>query len=180
MNINSCFYNKKQNDIIETRKLIILEEVIKIMKEFDLKIRYPHQTNRNEADHLGAFDLETIVTRFDEMGWRQQLVRQLQLDGVSTSFIVRDDYTEQTLRITIDAFSQTQQLEFKLESDIPVFIPKKDLFGLVTRKSKDTISFNYLTLSRAKEYLITFLNRDIATLEQLYKDSLNKAIKTAS
>ncbi|MGL5402343.1 MAG: hypothetical protein ACRC9I_00805, partial [Acinetobacter sp.] len=106
--------------------------------------------------------------------------RQLQLDGVSTSFIVRDDYTEQTLRITIDAFSQTQQLEFKLESDIPVFIPKKDLFGLVTRKSKDTISFNYLTLSRAKEYLITFLNRDIATLEQLYKDSLNKAIKTAS
>ena len=92
------------------------------MKEFDLKIRYPHQTNRNEADHLGAFDLETIVARFDEMGWRQQLVRQLQLDGVSTSFIVRDDYTEQTLRITIDAFSQTQQLEFKLESDIPVFI----------------------------------------------------------
>ena len=38
------------------------------MKEFDLKIRYPHQTNRNEADHLGAFDLETIVARFDEMG----------------------------------------------------------------------------------------------------------------
>ena len=61
------------------------------MNEFDLKIRYPHQTGRNDADHLGAFDTETILKRFDAIDWRQQLVRQLQLDGASTSFIVTDD-----------------------------------------------------------------------------------------
>ena len=60
------------------------------MNEFELKIRYPHHVNRNEIDHLGAFDLATILTKFDEMAWRQQLIRQLQLNGSDTSFVVTD------------------------------------------------------------------------------------------
>lgn len=150
------------------------------MNEFDLKIRYPHQTNRNDAAHLGMFDAETIIRKFDEMGWRQQMVRQLQLDGTSTSFIVTNEYTGQSVRIILDAYAQSQQLEFKLDSDIPVLISRKDVFGLVTRKAKDTISFNHLTLNRAKEYLITFMNGEVEELEALYRDSLNKSMKTAS
>ncbi|ENW03403.1 hypothetical protein [Acinetobacter beijerinckii] len=150
------------------------------MNAFDLKIRYPHQINRNDADHIGIFNAEQIINKFDEIGWRQQMVRQLQLDGASTCFIVRDEYTEQTLRISIDAFAESKQLEFKIDSDIPVLIPKKDLFGLVTRKTKETIAFKQLALSRAKEYLVLFLNRDSIVLEELYKKSLNKSIQTAS
>jgi len=131
------------------------------MNEFELKIRYPHQMNHNDIDHVGTFDLATILTKFDEMAWRQQLVRQLQLNGADTSFIVSDHRTEQTISITLDAYAKSQQLEFKLDSDIPVIIPKKDLFGLVTRKSKDSISFKQLSLARVKDYLIAFLNRDI-------------------
>lgn len=150
------------------------------MNEFELKIRYPHQMNHNDIDHVGTFDLATILTKFDEMTWRQQLVRQLQLNGADTSFIVSDHRTEQTISITLDAYAKSQQLEFKLDSDIPVIIPKKDLFGLVTRKSKDSISFKQLSLARVKDYLIAFLNRDIATLEELYKQGLGKGLKTPS
>ncbi|NIE98067.1 hypothetical protein F3J02_16545 [Acinetobacter sp. Tr-809] len=150
------------------------------MNEFELKVRYPHQMNHNDIDHVGRFDLATILTKFDEMAWRQQLVRQLQLNGADTSFIVSDHQTEQTISITLDAYAKSQQLEFKLDSDIPVIIPKKDLFGLVTRKSKYSISFKQLSLARAKDYLIAFLNRDIESLEQRYKENLGKSLKTPS
>jgi hypothetical protein len=150
------------------------------MNEFELKIRYPHQMNHNDMDHVGRFDLATILTKFDEMTWRQQLVRQLQLNGVDTCFIVTDQHTEHTLVLTLDAFAKSQQLEFKLDSDLEVVIPKKDLFGLVTRKSKENIAFKQLSLARAKDYLIAFLNRDIATLEEIYKQGLAKGLKTPS
>jgi hypothetical protein len=150
------------------------------MNQFELKIRYPHQMNRNEIDAMGTFDLTTILSKFEEMSWRQQLVRQLQLNGADTSFIVTDLDTEQTLAITLDAYAKSQQLEFKLDSDLVVIVPKKDVFGLVTRKTKETIAFKQLSLARAKDYLIAFLNRDIAILEQKYKDNLSKGIKAHS
>ncbi|KHF75457.1 hypothetical protein PJ15_0590 [Acinetobacter sp. neg1] len=150
------------------------------MNQFELKIRYPHQMNRNEIDALGTFDLTTILSKFEEMSWRQQLVRQLQLNGADTSFIVTDLDTDQTLAITLDAYAKSQQLEFKLDSDLVVIVPKKDVFGLVTRKTKDTIAFKQLSLARAKDYLIAFLNRDIAILEEKYKDNLSKGIKAHS
>ncbi|ENU91178.1 hypothetical protein F971_03316 [Acinetobacter vivianii] len=150
------------------------------MNQFELKIRYPHQMNRNEIDAMGTFDLTTILSKFEEMSWRQQLVRQLQLNGADTSFIVTDLDTDQTLAITLDAYAKSQQLEFKLDSDLVVIVPKKDVFGLVTRKTKDTIAFKQLSLARAKDYLIAFLNRDIVILEQKYKDNLSKGIKVHS
>ncbi|MGE8645359.1 hypothetical protein [Acinetobacter vivianii] len=150
------------------------------MNQFELKIRYPHQMNRNEIDAMGTFDLTTILSKFDEMSWRQQLVRQLQLNGADTSFIVTDLDTDQTLAITLDAYAKSQQLEFKLDSDLVVIVPKKDVFGLVTRKTKDTIAFKQLSLARAKDYLIAFLNRDIVILEEKYKDNLSKGIKAHS
>jgi len=150
------------------------------MNQFELKIRYPHQMNRNEIDAMGTFDLTTILSKFDEMSWRQQLVRQLQLNGADTSFIVTDLDTDQTLAITLDAYAKSQQLEFKLDSDLVVIVPKKDVFGLVTRKTKDTIAFKQLSLARAKDYLIAFLNRDIVILEEKYKDNLSKGIKVHS
>lgn len=150
------------------------------MNQFELKIRYPHQMNRNEIDAMGTFDLTTILSKFDEMSWRQQLVRQLQLNGADTSFIVTDLDTDQTLAITLDAYAKSQQLEFKLDSDFVVIVPKKDVFGLVTRKTKETIAFKQLSLARAKDYLIAFLNRDIVILEEKYKDNLSKGIKAHS
>ncbi|RPE26509.1 hypothetical protein EC846_3588 [Acinetobacter sp. BIGb0102] len=150
------------------------------MNQFELKIRYPHQMNRNEIDAMGTFDLTTILSKFDEMSWRQQLVRQLQLNGADTSFIVTDLDTDQTLAITLDAYAKSQQLEFKLDSDLVVIVPKKDVFGLVTRKTKETIAFKQLSLARAKDYLIAFLNRDIVILEEKYKDNLSKGIKAHS
>ncbi|KYQ85069.1 hypothetical protein AWW72_06125 [Acinetobacter sp. NRRL B-65365] len=150
------------------------------MNQFELKIRYPHQMNRNEIDAMGTFDLTTILSKFEEMSWRQQLVRQLQLNGADTSFIVTDRDTDQTLAITLDAYAKSQQLEFKLDSNLVVIVPKKDVFGLVTRKTKETIAFKQLSLARAKDYLIAFLNRDIVILEEKYKDNLSKGIKVHS
>ncbi|WDZ51132.1 hypothetical protein LF296_17900 [Acinetobacter vivianii] len=150
------------------------------MNQFELKIRYPHQMNRNEIDAMGTFDLTMILSKFEEMSWRQQLVRQLQLNGADTSFIVTDLDTDQTIAITLDAYAKSQQLEFKLDSDLVVIVPKKDVFGLVTRKTKETIAFKQLSLARAKDYLIAFLNRDIAILEEKYKDNLSKGMKAHS
>lgn len=150
------------------------------MNQFELKIRYPHQINPNEIDAMGTFDLASILIKFGEMSWRQQLVRQLQLNGADTRFIVTDLDTGQSIAITLDAYAKSQQLEFKLDSDVVVIVPKKDLFGLVTRKTKETIAFKQLSLARAKDYLIAFLNRDIALLEQKYKDNLSKGIKVHS
>lgn len=147
------------------------------MNDFELKIRYPHHLNLNDIDELGVFNAENIVAKFDEIKWRQQLIRQLQLAGANTSFIITDQYNEQSITITLDSFAQSQQLEFRLESNIPVMMTKKDVFGLVTRKIRNTISFKQLSLARVRDYLMLFLNREVNTLEEIYKDHLAKEIK---
>lgn len=146
------------------------------MSQFELNIRYPHHIHHNEIEHVGMLDMSTVLARFDQISWRQQLVRQLQLNGADTRFMVTDHASGQSIAITLDAYAKSQQLEFKLDSDVVVIVPKKDVFGLVTRKSKETISFKQLSLARAKDYLTAFLNRDIALLEQKYKDNLSKGI----
>jgi hypothetical protein len=41
------------------------------------------------------------------------------------------------------------------------------------------VSFRQLSLARGKDYLIAFLNREIATLEEMYKENLAKSNKNS-
>ena len=144
------------------------------MKKFDLEVRYSHHLNENDAERLGQMSGADILTQFDKISWRQQQVRQLQMDGVSASFTLTDQTTHQSLRLTLNGYSKTNQLEFKIDSDLQIIIPQKDLFGLITRQTKDYIAFKQLSLSSARAYLVNFLAGNIDILETDYKKSLQK------
>ncbi len=61
------------------------------MDSFDLKIRYPHHIDLNDVEQFGTLNTIGILTRFDRMGWKQQLSRWLQLDGASPTFTITDE-----------------------------------------------------------------------------------------
>ena len=144
------------------------------MKKFDLEVRYSHHLNENDAEQLGQMSGADILTQFDKISWRQQQVRQLQMDGVSASFTLTDQTTHQSLRLTLNGYSKTNQLEFKIDSDLQIIIPQKELFGLITRKSKDYIAFRQLSLKSARDYLLAFTEGKFEILETDYKKSLQK------
>lgn len=142
-----------------------------VMDSFDLKIRYPHHINLNDVEEFGTLNTIGILTRFDKMGWRRQLSRWLQLDGASPSFTITDEKTDQTIEIVLNTYRSSQELKFILNTDIPVVVPKKQIFGLITRQAKETIHFNQLSLVQVKAYLTAFLKQDTDTLIRYYQQS---------
>ncbi|OTG83930.1 hypothetical protein [Acinetobacter sp. ANC 4648] len=148
------------------------------MKKFNLDVRYPHHLNENDAEQFGKMNGIDALIKFDGINWRQQQVRQLQMDGASASFTVTNQISKQSLRLTLNGYSKTSQLEFKIDSDIQIIVQQKDLFGLITRKTKDYITFRQLSLTTVRTYLIDFLDGQIEVLEEYYKNSLKKPIKS--
>lgn len=144
------------------------------MKNFDLEIRYSHHLKEDDTKQFEPMTSEEVLLKFDRLPWRQQQVIQLQIDGVSASFTLTNPTSEQSLRLTLDGYSATDQLQFKIDSDLQIIIPQKDLFGLITRKTKDYIAFKQLSLSSARAYLLNFLEGNIESLETDYKQSLQK------
>lgn len=159
------------------RKFIEREHIF--MNEFDLKIRYPHQINQNDIDHLGMLDATAILSKFDTMRWRQQLMRQLQLDGVNPDFIAINRITGQTMHIILDTYASSEQLQFKLQTDIPVRVAKKEMFGLFTRQTQESVNFTGLSLAQVKAYLVAFLDQGITTLIEDYHHGLHEQLKSA-
>lgn len=147
------------------------------MISYNIDIQYPIVIDGNDAISLeNQFD-SGVLHQFEMFRWWQYRTLQLQVTGAYTSFTVTALETGQTVRFTLLGSGKGDEIELMLESDIVVLIPKKDLFGLVTRKIKDYITFEKITLTQAKKYLSMFVNNGLADLEQEYKNTI---LKTAS
>ena len=144
------------------------------MKQYELEISYPHQTNPSEAQVSGVFDAHAIQSKFTHMNWNQLLILQLQMQAASTTFTVTDPDTQQSIQIQMKEFASSDQLEFQLESDIAVETSKKNLFGLLTLKSKDYVSFDQLRMTEVQHLLGQFLNGDVERIKAQYLESIAK------
>ena len=144
------------------------------MISYDINIEYPITIDGVDSITLNDQFDTGVLHQFDMFRWWQYRTLQLQVVGAYTSFTVSALETSQTIRFTLLPESKTDQIELMMESDIVVLVPKKDLFGLVTRKIKDYITFERLTLAEAKEYMTLFVNQDVSLLEDIYKQSLQK------
>lgn len=144
------------------------------MKKYELEIRHPQHLSEQDAEALGLFESSEILSQFDAINWRRQLVSQLEMNGAITSFTVTDSDTQQCLRLSLNAYSASDQLAFKLESDIEIITPQKDFFGLITLKNKDYVAFTQLSLEQARAYLNHFLDGQLDILKESYKTTLEK------
>lgn len=148
------------------------------MKKYELEIRHPQHLSEQDAEALGLFESTEILNQFDAINWRRQLVSQLEMNGAITSFTVTDTATQQCLRLSLNAYSASDQLAFKLDSDIEIVTPQKNLFGLITLKNKDYVAFKQLSLGQARAYLNHFLDGQFDTLKDSYKTTLEKPKQT--
>lgn len=144
------------------------------MKTFDLVVHTPKNLQEGGDEFLEKFTAIQALIKFDSIAWRQLLVRQLQFNSENASFTITYLQSQQSLRFTLNAFSKLDDLEFKIESDVAIIVPQKDVFGLITRKTKDYIFFKKLDFATARQYLLCFLNAELQQLEQFYKDSQSK------
>ncbi|MDN5513584.1 hypothetical protein [Acinetobacter sp.] len=150
------------------------------MKKYELEIRHPQHLSEQDAEALGLFKSTEILSQFDAINWRRQLVSQLEMNGAITTFTVTDTDTQQSVRLSLNAYSASDQLAFKLDSDIEIITPQKNLFGLVTLKNKDYVAFKQLSLDQARAYLNHFLNGQLETLKDSYKTTREKSHQTNS
>lgn len=144
------------------------------MKKFELEIRHPQHLSEQDAEALGLFERTEILSQFDAINWRRQLVSQLEMNGAITSFTVTDTDTQQCLRLSLNDYSVSGQPAFKLDSDIEIITLQKNLFGLLTLKNKDYVAFKQLSQDQGRAYLNHFLNGQLDTLKDNYKSIQEK------
>lgn len=150
------------------------------MSTFDLEIQSPSHRETDTNDLIHNVDHQYVIERYAAISWRRLRVLQLQLNGKNAIFKVIHLASKQYISITLNAFSQSEQFEFKIESNIQLIIPQRELFGLITRKNKEIFLIKQGTLEQVNDSLNAFLSQNIATLEKIYMNSRVKAVQEAS
>ena len=150
------------------------------MSTFDLEIQSPNHRETDINDLIHNVDHQYVIERYAAISWRRLRVLQLQLNGKNAIFKVTHLASKQYISITLNAFSQSEQFEFKIESNIQLIIPQRELFGLITRKNKEIFLIKQGTLEQVNDSLNAFLSQNIATLEKIYMNSRVKAVQEAS
>jgi hypothetical protein len=138
------------------------------MKLFDLEIRYPKHSHPDEAERFMGLDPQTILAHFDALNLRKLQIQQLELDGPSTSIKVTDQETGQSCTLSLNAFSEEAEYQFKLESNIDVVIPHKNLFGLLTVNAKHRVHHKQIPCSQAREYLNYLVHGHLDKFKAVY------------
>lgn len=150
------------------------------MSKFQLQIQYPDMVKLYEHElhqNLTAID---VLAQLDGMRWRKQRILQLQLNGKNTEFKVIDEYSQEYLSIILNAFSKSDEFEFRIESNIQLIFPQRELFGLITRKNKEIFALKQSDLQQVKECLDLFLQHDSQALETIYLNSKLRPVQEAS
>ncbi|WP_336932043.1 hypothetical protein [Acinetobacter bereziniae] len=119
-------------------------------------------------ERFSNLEIAEVLAKFESISWRRQRVLQLQLEGLSTMFKVIHPTSNEFLTITLNAYAKTEDFEFKVESNITLIIPQRELFGLMTRKNKALFAIKQSTLEQIKTSLIAFLNQDRVALEDIF------------
>jgi len=140
----------------------------RVMSNFEIHIQYPNHTNEHDMERFSNLEIAEVLTKFESISWRRQRVVQLQLEGLSTMFKVIHPTSNEFLTITLNAYAKTEDFEFKVESNITLIIPQRELFGLMTRKNKALFAIKQSTLEQIKTSLIAFLNQDRVALEDIF------------
>ena len=143
------------------------------MTDYNIDIEYPFDIDGNNKKFFAEQHQHDVLHQFEVFGWRQYrnlIPRSSRMRH--TSFTVTNLVTTQTIRFTLLEYSDAEYVELMMESDLMILVPKKDLFGLITRRVKDYITFARLNLTEAKNCLNLFLDDDIETLELQYRNSL--------
>ena len=148
------------------------------MKKYQLEIRFPHHYQPEDAQQFYALDALDVESKFDAIQWPQQLLRQLQLESHDTSFVVKDTESQHELKLYLKSYAAEGDINFKLDSNIEIEKSHKDLFGLLTIKSKDMVNFPMLNLLQTRDYLSQFLSGYLLPMRDDFKLSQEKASKT--
>ncbi|WOE42289.1 hypothetical protein [Acinetobacter chinensis] len=138
------------------------------MKNFELEIRNPQHYGAGEAAEKDVVQVEGVLNSFDTVSWKEKHVSQLQDVKGQMDFTVTDCETDYSLRLILDAESICEQPEFRLVSDIEIVIPQKLMLGLITRKTREYISFKHLSLTRARVLLKAFTEGDLEYIRNCY------------
>lgn len=149
------------------------------MSTYNIDIQYPLYVNGNDITLYTDLENGEVAENFEAFKWWEYRSLQLKLSSIQTRFAVTCKDSGYTVRFTILDQSTTGQVEVKLESDLAIVKPKKELFGLVTLKVKDYITFDRLSLDQAKTYLHLFLTNKIEALEDEYKNMSKKVLSAA-
>ncbi|WP_089605780.1 hypothetical protein [Acinetobacter piscicola] len=150
------------------------------MSTFNLQIQSPNASLNDEMQESHDLDIASILEKFEKINWRQQRVLQLQMNGKNSVFNVVHQASDQYLKITLNAFSKSEQFEFKIESNIQLIFPQRELFGLMTRKHKESFLIKQGSLEQAQQSLQAFVNQDKQQLENIYLKSKEKSVLEAS
>lgn len=138
------------------------------MPIFEIEIRHPHHASDHELEYTQVQSAEEVTAAFEGMHWFNLQVLLLQLQGRQAYFMVSNAELGQSIKISLNELADAESIEFKLESDIAVISERKDLFGLLTRKSKDYVEFKHLNLTKARECLNLFIHEQLDALKQQY------------
>ena len=150
------------------------------MSNFDLQIQYPNHADDRDLERYENIEITMLETKFDSISWRKQRVLQLQFDGKNTVFKVTNRDSNEYLIVSLNAFSKSEDFEFKVESNVQLVFLQRELFGLMTRKNKEIFNLKYATLEQAKESLSSFISQDYRALEHIFIRSKNVAVKEVS
>lgn len=146
------------------------------MSTFNLQIQLSNANLNDEMQESHDLDIASILEKFEKVNWRQQRVLQLQINGKNSVFNVIRKASDEYLKITLNAFSKSEQFEFKIESNIQLIFPQRELFGLMTRKNKEAFLIKQASLEQAQQSLQAFINQDKQGLENIYLKSKEKPI----
>ena len=146
------------------------------MKKFEVEIHFPGRKNVLDSEVSPNNSTQDVLAKFESLNWRRLRILQLQMDGSNSTFTVSNQESGEYLHITLNAFSPHDALDFKLESNIQLMVPFKDLFGLITRKSKSVLSYKSIGLEQLSHYLTAFVTGDSDQIREHYMQLVqNKA-----
>lgn len=142
------------------------------MKNFEVEIHFPGRKNVLDSEVSPDNTTQEVLAKFDSLNWRGLRILQLQMDGSNSTFFVKNQETEEYLNITLNAFSVGDALEFRLESNIPMMVPFKDLFGLITRQSKSVLGYKSIGFEQLTHYLTAFVCGERDQMREYYMQLL--------
>ncbi len=146
------------------------------MKNFEVEIHFPGRKNVLDSEISPDNSAQEILAKFDSLNWRGLRILQLQMDGSNSTFFVKNQETGEYLNITLNAFSAGDALEFRLESNIAMMVPFKDLFGLITRQAKSVLAYKSIGLEQLTHYLTAFVQGENNQMKEYYMQLIqNKA-----
>lgn len=146
------------------------------MKKFEVEIHFPGRKNVLDSELSPDNTIQDVLAKFDSLNWRGLRILQLQMDGSNSTFTITNQETEEYLHITLNAFSVGDALEFRLESNIAMMVPFKDLFGLITRQAKYVLAYKSIGLEQLTRYVTAFLQGENGQMKEYYMQlTQNKA-----